>query len=155
MTTQTRLSETVQVVPTIAKSKIRIIPWVILALIIIALVAVVFAVSPALNSKSETNMKALEAVSARYQGMADSYYAMQELNSQKALESISAHYQGLANLYGAELVTDSQKALESISARYQGQADLIAAKRQSDSQKALESISAHYQGLADLYLGGE
>jgi hypothetical protein len=38
-------------------------------------------------------LKALEAVSTHYQGMAD---------SQKALESFSAHYQGLADLYLGE-----------------------------------------------------
>mgnify|MGYP003574871800 FL=1 len=127
MTTHTHLSDSPQVVPTMAKSRKNLIPWVVLAFALIVLAGIIFAVTPTLGSTTENNMKFLTAVSSRYQGQADSYSAMMELNSEKALESISA--------------------------RYQGQADLIAAKRQSDSQKALESISAHYQGLADLYLG--
>ena len=152
MTTQTQLSDSPQVVQSPCKSGLNFFPWVLASLAIIALIVITIAVIPTKGGNLDHNVKTLEAISARYQGMADIHAANRQLDSQKALESVSAHYQGLANLYGATLVSNSQKALESISARYQGQVDLIAAKRQSDSQKALESISAHYQGLADLYL---
>jgi hypothetical protein len=59
----------------------------------------IISVIPTMNENLNPSTKTLEAISARYQGMADTYTANRQLKSQKALESISAHYQGLADLY--------------------------------------------------------
>ena len=152
MTTQTEITKSHQVVQAPLKVEKSSWPFVLAALLIISLIGVTLMVIPTKGEDITGSRRALEAISARYQGQVDLYTARGQADSQRALEAISARYQGLADLHAANSPVDSHRVLEAISARYQGQADSFAAKRESDSQRALEAISARYQGLADLYL---
>ncbi len=151
MTTQTEIANFKQDVQPPLPIKNYKWPLVLAVLVILAIVNAVIVIIPARAEHLDSNLRALEATSARYQYSADQYAAKRQADSQRALESISARYQGLADLQAANIPVDSQIALAATSARYQYSADQYAAKRQADSQRALESISARYQGLADLY----
>ena len=77
-------------------------PFVLAVLVILAIVSAVIVVIPARAEHLDSNLRALEATSARYQYSADQYAAKRQADSQRALESISARYQGLADLYQAQ-----------------------------------------------------
>ena len=84
------------------------------------------------------------ASTARYQGLAD-FYASRKSVSQRALDASSARYQGLADLF------TGNKAVNASTARYQGLADMFAEMNVGQSQRALDASSARYQALAELY----
>ena len=97
---------------------------VLAVVVILAIVSAVIVIIPARAEHLDSDLRALEAISARYQYSADQYAAKRQADSQRALESISARYQGLADLYAINSPVDSQRALEATSASYQGLADL-------------------------------
>ena len=146
MTTQTEITKTNQIVQAPLKVEKSIWPLVLAALVILFLISAAVVILQPKGEVFTGNRRALESISARYQGQADLYAAKEQADSQRALEAISARYQGLADLQAANSLVDSQTALAATSARYQYSADQYAAKRQADSQRALESISARYQG---------
>jgi len=124
MTTQTEITKTNHIVQAPFKVDKSIWPLVLAALVILFLISAAVVILQPKGEVFTGNRRALEAISARYQGQADLYAATKLADSQRALEAISARYQGLADLYTATKLADSQRALEAISARYQGQADM-------------------------------
>jgi len=101
MTTQTEITKSNQVVQAPLQIKIPIWPLVLAVFLILSLIGVAFMVIPTKGEGINSSHRALEAISARYQGSADQYAAKIQADSQRALESISARYQGLADLYQA------------------------------------------------------
>jgi hypothetical protein len=98
------------------------------------------------------SQRALEVISARYQGQAD-VYARNTVDSLKALGVISSRYQSMADLHVAGEKAAAQRALTIISIRYQGLADAYA-ENNAGAARALTFISARYQGMTDLYTSG-
>jgi hypothetical protein len=145
MTTQTEIANFKQNVQPPLPIKNYKWPLVLPVLVILAIVSAVIVVIPARAEHLDSDLRALEATSARYQYSADLYAANQAADSQRALESISARYQGLADLYAINSPVDSQRALEATSARYHpDHPDMQAANSPVDSQRALEATSARY-----------
>ena len=98
MTTQTEITKSNHVVQAPLRINIPIWPLVLAVLLILSLIGVAFVVIPTKGEGINSSHRALEAISARYQGLADQYAAMRQADSQRALEAISARYQGLADL---------------------------------------------------------
>jgi len=145
MTTHTEVTGSSQIVGTrLAEKKINWF-WVMDIALALVLIITAFVVALPANRSVESSQRALEAMSARYQGVADIHAARNEASAQRALEAMSARYQGLADLQIA------QRSLKAVSARYQGLADLHVAR----SAPALEAMSARYQGLAELHGAGQ
>jgi hypothetical protein len=154
MTTQTEIANFKQDVQPPLPIKNYKWPMVLAVVVILAIVSTVIVIIPAraehldlegLDKRVLSDLRALEAISARYQYSADLYAANQAADSQRALESISARYQGLADLYAINSPVDSQRALEATSARYHpDHPDMQAANSPVDSQRALEATSARY-----------
>ena len=124
MTTQTEIANFKQDVQPPLPIKNYKWPLVLAVLVILAIVSAVIVIIPARAEHLDSNLRALEATSARYQGLSDLYAINSPVDSQRALEATSARYQGLADLYAINSPVDSQRALEATSARYQGLADL-------------------------------
>ncbi len=101
MTTQTEITKSHQAPQAPLQIKISIWPLVLAVLLIVALIGVAIVVIPTRGEDINSRGRALEAISARYQGLANLHAAKREADSQIALESISARYQGLADLYQA------------------------------------------------------
>ncbi len=118
MTTQTEIANFKQDVQPPLPIKNYKWPMVLAVVVILAIVSAVIVVIPARAEHLDSNLRALEATSARYQYSANQYASKRQADSQRALESISARYQGLADLYAINSPVDSQRALEATSARY-------------------------------------
>ena len=132
MTTQTEIANSKQGVQAPFQIKKPIWPLVLAVVVILSIVGAAIMIIPARAEHLGSSHRALEATSARYQGLADLYAANSPVDSQRALEATSARYQGLAGLYAINSPVDSQRALEATSARYQGLADMQAANSPVD-----------------------
>ena len=110
MTTNTEIANSKQAVQAPLPIKNYKWPLVLAVLVILAIVSAVIVIIPTRAVNLNSNLRALEATSARYQYSADLYAAKGEADSQRALESISSRYQGLANLHAANSPVDSQRA---------------------------------------------
>ena len=106
MTTQTEIANFKQDVQPPLPIKNYKWPLVLAVLVILAIVNAVIVIIPARAEHLDSNLRALEATSARYQYSADQYAAKRQADSQRALESISARYQGLADLQAANSPVD-------------------------------------------------
>ena len=102
MTTQTEIVNSKQPVQPPLPIKNYKWPLVLAVLVILTIVSAVVVIIPARAEHLDSNLRALEATSARYQYSANQYAAKRQADSQRALESISARYQGLADLYQAQ-----------------------------------------------------
>ena len=119
--------------------------WVAVTVIGIALIAMALILvnNPFATPSAQT---ALQADSARYQGLADQFAVLSSTEPNSPIVANSARYQGLADLYtGRQSI--SQRALDASLARYQGLAEL------SSGNPSLEADAARYKGLADLIVG--
>jgi len=102
MTTNTEIANSKQAVQPPLPIKNYKWPLVLAVLVILAIVSAVIVITPARAEHLDSDLRALETTSARYQYSADQYAAKRQADSQRALESISARYQGLADLYQAQ-----------------------------------------------------
>jgi len=155
MTTQTQEAKIKQANSTLLMKKTHIWPLVLAAFLILAIIGGAIVVSQPRGEEFVRNRRALESISARYQGMADLYTAREKAETQRALEIISSRYKGMADLFAAREKAETQRALESISSRYQGQADLYTAWEKAETIRVLKIISARYQAQAEMYQAQE
>ena len=145
MTTHTEVTGSSQIVGTrLAEKKINWF-WVMAIALALVLIITAFVVALPAGRSVESNQRALEAMSARYQGVADIHASRNEASTQRALNAVSARYQGLADLH----VARSAPALEAMSARYQGLAELHGAGQLAQHWS---STTGRYQALAEAYL---
>jgi hypothetical protein len=154
MTTQTQEAKINQAKITLLMKKSHIWLLVLAAFLILAIISGAFMVSQPRGEEFVRNGRALESISARYQGMADLYPAREKARTQRALQIISARYQGMADLYPSGNKANTHQALEILSSRYQGMADRNATGVQAETLRVLNIISARYQSTADLYAVG-
>ena len=127
MTTQTEAKRSNQVIQVLLLKKASIWLWVLAALLIISLVSATQIGNSSKDVEISGNTRALEADSARYQGLADFYANTEEFGTQRSLDAMAARYQGLAYFYANAEISGTQRALDAMSARYQGLADFYAA----------------------------
>ncbi len=146
MTTQVEVTGSKQIVQSRRDKRKLNWPWV--AVIVLSMVLIVTAFVATLPAE-KSNQRALEAISARYQSMAELYEKRSKADSRSALEAISTRYQGMAKLYTKGNGSSSLHALEAISNRYQGLAELYTLGSEGDTQRALEIISARFQAQAE------
>ena len=151
MTTQTQEVKIQQANSTPFVKKTHIWLLVLAVFLTLAIIGGAIVVSQARGEELEMNRRALESISARYQGMADLYTAREKAEAQRALEIISTRYQGMADLYAAKRKAETQRALENISSHYQGRADLYTAWEKAETLRVLKIISARYQGQLEMY----
>jgi hypothetical protein len=149
MTTQTQLSNLAQAVRRLQKSKAHILLWILAALLILSLLNFAIVAVPAEGESLDSSQRALKAISAHYQGMADLYAMGQKAETQRALAILSSRYQGMADLFAAGQNVEIQHALKILSSRYQGMMDLFPARWQAETMRALTIISARYQAQAE------
>jgi hypothetical protein len=169
MTTQTnvnRSSETIQ-----AKVQVNppIMRFAIVALLLIAVITAIFLVISPGEGVINTNNRAVEAQTARYQGLAD-WFAKKQAGLERGWQASAARYQGLADLDASA----KTRAIQASAARYQGLAEEYAAKKAalksgwdasaaryqalandyalSKMPPAFKAEAARYQGLADVYM---
>lgn len=151
MTTQTQTTKANRAVSDLLKRKPQIWLLIVAAFLLLSLISTAVLASQPKGEEIVRNHRALEAISARYQGKADLYAAGRDAQAQRALEILSARYQWMTDLYALGNDTDAQRALAILSSRYQGRADLYASGNNPDAYRALAIISARYQAQADLY----
>ena len=148
MATQTEIKKLNQVVE-VKKFNWNLVLGAFAVLLLFGGVVLVWQVPVA---KSESNYRALEAISTRYEGMAQAYADIYGIDTQKALSIISDRYQGMFALQAAGEKEQAQRALQLISTRYQARAVSYLTGIQSENTRALQIISDRYQALADRYL---
>jgi hypothetical protein len=101
MTTQTDITNSSQVVQAPLKIKTPIWPFIFVALLIVSVISAAILVIPPMVGKISGNDTALNAMSARYQGLAELHAAMDRSVTQRSFEAMSARYQGLADFHAA------------------------------------------------------
>lgn len=143
MTTQTnvnRSSETIQ-----AKVQVNppIMRFVIVALLLTAVITAIFLVISPGEGVIDTNNRAVEAQTARYQGLAD-WFAKKQAGLERGWDASAARYQALANDYALSKMPPAFKAE---AARYQGLADVYMANKAA-LERGWDASAARYQGLA-------
>ena len=139
MTTQAEVVKSNHVVQT--PMVIRTTIWTLLLTVL--LIGAIILTMPRKGEDFSSSRRALDADSARYQGLADAYAALKAPVGSHALEAWAARYQGQADAYAALNKPAGSDALEAWAARYQGQADAYA--------EIWSTIAARYQAMADYY----
>jgi len=155
MTTHTHLTGTKGAVSTPTSKKPLIWLWILAALFLVSMIGTGFLVFKPNGDETIQNRRALESISARYQGRADLRASGKEAGAQQALEILSLRYQGMADLYAKGINTDTNRALRILSSRYQGMAELYTIGDKEEAYQSLAIISARYQALADMYQSSE
>ena len=122
MTTQTEVTNTNQVVRTPLQITLSIWPLILAALLILTVISAVILVTPPKAEEISSNSRALVAMSARYQGLADLHAANSPV-SKRALDAASARYQGMADAYLSEQAEGIETGWSATAARYQALAE--------------------------------
>jgi hypothetical protein len=130
MTTQTEVTRSNQAIQVLLPKKASLWLWVLAVLLIISVVSATLLVVSSKDVEISGNTRALEADSARYQGMADFYANTEVLGTQRAMDAMSARYRGLADFYANTEKSGTQRAMDAMAARYRGLADFYAASEQ-------------------------
>jgi hemoglobin-like flavoprotein len=155
MTTHTDISKSGQTIQ--SPLGFQIFAWILGLFIILSLVLLGVG-DILLTPETEAPLsesRAMQAWTARYQGLANEYTSSQVFVEQKALNAWAARYQALASEYALKVESMSQEAMDAWTTRYQGLASEYALMVEGMSQKALDAWAARYQGLADEILSKE
>jgi hypothetical protein len=146
MTTQVEVTKSSQTIQAPSQIKKPIWPFVLAILLTLFLIsAAILVISPA-EAVSSGNQRALEAMTARYQGLAE-MQARNEAALERGWQASAARYQGLADLQAKPI---SSPALEAMTARYQGLAEMQA-RNEAALERGWQASTARYQALAEYY----
>jgi hypothetical protein len=148
MTTQTEITNPNHVVAIPSKIKPTVWPLILIAILILAVVGAVVLVSPPEVEVVSGNTRALEAMSARYQGLAEAHAAKNQV-SVRSLKASTARYQGMAEAFSSEGVSGLEAGRLASAARYQGLAEMHAAGEVTSPEVYWTATAARYQALAD------
>ena len=150
MTTQAEVTGSSQTAGTrIAKKEINWF-WVMAIALSLVLIITTFVVIQLAGNSVDNNQRALEAMTARYQALAD-YHARQEIQLERYWSVTAARYQGLADLHAASETASLERYRLVTAARYQAMADAYA-KKEIQLERYWTATAARYQAMAEAYL---
>lgn len=148
MTTQTEITTPNHVVAIPSKIKPNVWPLILIAILILAVVGAVVLVSPPKAEVVSGNTRALDAMSARYQGLAEVHAANNPV-SVGSLEASTARYDGMVEAFSFEGVSGLEAGRLASAARYQGLAEVHVTGEVASPEVYWSTTAARYQALAD------
>jgi len=151
MTTQTERMQVNQPIQTQVKTSHWL--WALAAVLVLILAGGATRIYSSSGEVQASSRHGLDAISARYQAMANAYAIGNLLPTSQALTVISDRYQGMLEIHTTGQRSETLSALTAISERYQGQADSLSSEIDRGFN-ALKILSSRYQAQADLLARG-
>ena len=149
MTTQTEITKSTRVVQAPVQVKTPVWPMILGVALILSLIGAAILIPASKRDAPPSNARALNAWSARYQGLANQHAA--EVDTKRAMQAWSARYQGQADLYAAGKVIQLDRNWSAVAERYQAMADAYLAAQDAGLAAGWSATATRYQALADYY----